>query len=84
MKQIEFAVIAIVLLVARCLVGGGATIGDALAIAAFCGLVGWAMFLDAKTVIAPDMQMKEDIQKLKDAVAGMKMGNLYAPKAVRS
>lgn len=80
MKKVEFAIIAIVCVIARCLVGGGATIGDALAIAAFCGLIGWAMHLESKLVVAPNEQMKEEIKKLQDAVAGIKMASLYGSR----
>ena len=51
----------------------GATIGDALAIAALAGLYGYRLYLDSKTELPINEEVKDQIAELKGSVSALKL-----------
>lgn len=55
----------------------GASIGDALAIAALCGLHGFAMFLKSKQQPDINSELKKEIADMRSSVNALKIGRTF-------
>lgn len=72
MKNINPSLSLLVALCARSVVFG-ASVGDALAIAAAAGLYGYWLYLESKKELPVNEQVREEIQELRGAINALKI-----------
>lgn len=73
MKNINASLILLIAQTARC-VGFGASIGDAIALIALCGLYGYLQLLKSKESEPLNDKVAKDLDEVKSAIAAIKVG----------
>jgi hypothetical protein len=76
MKNPNYCLIALLGCVVRA-VGFGCGIGDALAIAALCGLYGFTLYIKSKESKPLEEKVWQEISDLKSSVSALKLGRSF-------
>jgi hypothetical protein len=76
LKKINYPLSAMLVLGAR-LVVKGASIGDAVALAALCGLYAYTLYLASKIETPINDSVKNDLEQLRNAVQSLKIAKTF-------
>lgn len=76
LKDINYSVALLCLLVGKVLITG-ASIGDAIAIAALAGLYGFTYYVESKREIPINDQIKSELEQMRSSINGLKISKTF-------
>lgn len=77
LKDINYSVALLCLSVGKILITG-ATLGDAIAVAALAGLYGFTYYLESKKELPINDQVKSELEQMRSAINGLKISKTFS------